>query len=138
MKLERNSKVHVYQSVKIATPSQEWDLLLFKIDYKPKFYFKKFRKPILLEENWIFGFRQSSGKVPSNPGYITTNVLYPKLYLSTATAVGGNSGSPVLSRWGHVLGIAVRSYAFGDTFFIPAHIIKKHIKETLRRDDAKK
>ena len=128
VKLTRENNSEVFQSTRIISPSPDWDLLLFKIDYKPKFYFKRFKRPFLFEENWIFGFRASSGKVPSNLGYITFNMAYPRLLLTTASAVSGNSGSPVLNRWGGVLGIVTKGYQFGDTLFIPSNIIKDYIK----------
>ena len=132
VKLTRESSSEVFQSIKIIPPTPEWDLLLFKIDHKPKFYFKRFKKSYLFEENWIFGFRASSGKVPSSAGYITFNMAYPHLFLTTASAVAGNSGSPVISRWGIVLGMITRGYNFGDSFFIPSDVIKEYIKKNLK------
>ena len=132
VKLTRETDGEIFQSTEIISPSPDWDLLLFKIDYKPKFYFKEFKKPHLFEENWIFGFRMSSEKVPSSLGYITFNVLYPRLLLTTATSIGGNSGSPVLNRRGDVMGIVTRGYQFGDTFFIPSNVVKKYIEENLK------
>lgn len=132
VKLTRENKGEIFKSTKIISPSPSWDLLLFKIDYKPKFYFKKFKNPHLFEENWIFGFRASSGKVPSSSGHITFNMLYPRLFLTTASSIGGNSGSPVLNRRGHIMGIVTRGYSFGDTLFIPADIVKKYIEENLK------
>ena len=131
VKLERTPKSKVYKSTKILPVALEWDLLLFKIDYKPKFYFKRFSAPYLLQENWIFGFRLSSGKVPSSIGYITHNIKLPHLLLTTASTISGNSGSPILSRKGDVLGIIVKGYEFGDGFFISSVIAKKYIKENL-------
>lgn len=128
VKLTRTSSAEVYKSTKILPLAEGWDLLLFKIDFKPKFYFKRFVKFHLLQENWIFGFRLGSGKVPSGVGYITTNVIIPRLRLTTASSIAGNSGSPVLNRRGNVLGILVRGYEFGDSFFIPSVIVKEYIK----------
>jgi len=132
VKLTRGDDGEVFQSVKIISPPPDWDLLLFKIDYKPKFYFKRFKKPYLFQENWIFGFRISSGKVPSSAGYITHNTQLPKLLLTTAPVIGGNSGSPVLDRKGNVLGVLTRGYAFGDGFFIPSVVVKEYIKVNLK------
>ncbi len=131
VKLERTNEAKTFKSTKILPVANGWDLLLFKIDYKPKFYFKRFIKPRLLQENWIFGFRLASGKVPSNLGYITHNVALPRLLLTTANSINGNSGSPVLSRKGEVLGILVQGYEWGDGFFISAVIVKVYIKESL-------
>lgn len=132
VKLQRLPDAKVFQSVEILPPTGIWDLLLFKIDYKPKFYFKKFSKPFLLQENWVFGFRLASGKVPSSAGYITLDVNYPYLLLTTASVINGNSGSPVLSRNGDVLGIVVRGQKFGDGLFISSNWVKKYLKENLK------
>lgn len=132
VKLTRETDGEVFRSVKIIIPPADWDLLLFKIDHKPKFYFKKFKRPFLFEENWVFGFRASSGKVPSSAGYVTFNMLDPRLLLTTASVVQGNSGSPVLNRWGAVLGIVIRGYDFGDGLFIPSNIIKDYIEKNLK------
>ena len=132
VKLIRTSDAKVFKSTKILPLAKGWDLLLFKIDYKPKFYFKRFIIPHLLQENWIFGFRLTSGKVPSNLGYITHSVDFPNLLLTTASIIFGNSGSPVLSRDGNVLGILVRGYQFGDGFFISAMVVKEYIKTHLK------
>ena len=132
VKLIRIPKSKVYQATEILPVARGWDLLLFKIDYKPKFYFKKFSKPYLMQENWVFGFRLTSGKVPSGVGYITHNVSRPELLLTTAPIIFGNSGSPVLSRKGHVLGILVMGYRFGDGFFISSVIVTKYIKDNLK------
>jgi len=133
VKLERTNEAKTFKSTKILPIAKDWDLLLFKIDYKPKFYFKQFAKPHLLQENWVFGFRLEGGKVPSNLGYITINVAFPRLLLTTASSINGNSGSPVLSRDGRVLGILVRGYQFGDGFFISSVFLKTYIKESLNR-----
>jgi len=132
IKLTREKDGKVFQSTKIIAPVQNWDLLLFKTDYKPKFYFKKFKKPYFFEENWIFGFRATSGKVPSSSGYVTFTMAYSNLLLTTASAMKGNSGSPVLNRYGIVLGIVTRGYEFGDTLFISSGIIKEFIKKNLK------
>ena len=132
VKLERTNGAKTFKSTKILPVADGWDLLLFKIDYKPKFYFRRFIKPRLLQENWVFGFRLSSGKVPSGIGYITTNIKYPYLLLTTASSIYGSSGSPVLSRDGEVLGMLVKGYQFGDGFFISSVIIKEYIKENLK------
>ena len=132
VKLTREGDSTVFQSTQIIPPTPEWDLLLFKIDYKPKFYFKRFKRSYFFEENWVFGFRASSGKVPSGVGYVTFNMLYPNLLLTTASAVAGNSGSPVINRWGVVLGIVTKGYPFGDTLFIPSNIVKEYIKKNLK------
>lgn len=132
IKLTREKSGEVFQSTKIIVPVRDWDLLLFKIDYKPKFYFKKFNQPILFEENWVFGFRAGSGKVPSSSGYITFNMVHPNLLLTTAPTTRGNSGSPVLNRYGNVLGIVTKGYDFGDSLFISSNIIKEFIKKNLK------
>lgn len=132
VKLVRVSNATVYQSTKILPVARGWDLLLFKIDYKPKFYFKRFSKPYLMQENWVFGFRSTSGKVPSGAGYITHNTRTPELLLTTASIIYGNSGSPVLSREGKVLGILVRGYPFGDGFFISSVVVEKYMKDVLK------
>lgn len=132
VKLRRTPDAEVFKSTKILPPAGIWDLLLFKIDYKPKFYFKKFSKPFFLQENWVFGFRLGSGKVPSPAGYITNNMDFPILLLTTASVANGNSGSPVLNRYGAVLGITVKGYPFGDGLFISSQSVKKFIKENLK------
>ena len=132
VKLVRIPNAAVFQSTEILPVARGWDLLLFKIDYKPKFYFKHFKKPRLLQENWVFGFRLTSGKVPSGVGYVTHNISKPELLLTTSPIIFGNSGSPVLSRDGHVLGILVMGYRFGDGFFISSVIVTKYIKDMLK------
>jgi len=135
VKMNRTGKdLKIYKSTKIIPPQDDFDLVLFKIDYKPKFYFKKFRLPHKYEVNWVFGFRGESEKVPSPPGYITANLFRKDLLLSTASTCGGNSGSPVLSEGGEVLGVIVVGYAFGDSFFIPGEEVKKFIKENLQHE----
>lgn len=132
VKLQRTPNAEVFQSVEILPPTGIWDLLLFKIDYKPKFYFKKFAEPFLLQENWVFGFRYGSGKVPSSVGYIAINVDYPYLLLTTASVIHGNSGSPVLSRSGEVLGVVIKGHKYGDGLFISSKYVEEYIKENLK------
>lgn len=132
IKLTREKDGKVFQSGEIISPVQNWDLLLFKIDYKPKFWFRRFSQPTLFEENWVFGFRAGSGKVPSSSGYVTFNRAHPSLLLTTAPTTRGNSGSPVLNRYGSVLGIVTKGYEFGDSLFIPSNTIKEFIKKNLK------
>lgn len=138
VKLDRTKeKQDVYKSVKIIPPQVELDLMLFKIDYKPKFYFKDFKKPHLYEENWVFGFRLGSNKVPSPSGFINTNKVYPRLLMTTAPICSGNSGSPVINRKGEVLGVLIRGYGFGDGYFIPGDRAKEFIKKRLKEENGK-
>jgi hypothetical protein len=127
----------VHKSTKIIPPQVELDLMLFKIDYKPKFYFKDFKKPHLYEENWIFGFRLSSNKVPSSSGFIATNKQYPRLLVTTASICPGNSGSPVINKKGEVLGVAILGYHFGDGYFIPGDRVKEFIEKKLKEENGK-
>lgn len=132
VKLTRAPDAKVFQSTEVLPLVRGLDLLLLKIDYKPKFYFKRFKVPAFFEENWIFGFRLTSAKVPSSPGYVTQETQYSQFLLTTATSIGGNSGSPVLNRSGCVLGIIIMGYTFGDSLFIPADIVKEYIDSNLR------
>lgn len=128
VKLTRTTGAKVYKATKILPLAEGWDLLLFKIDYKPKFYFKGFEKSRPQQENWLFGFRMNSGKVVSGVGYISTDTKFPRLLLTTSPTISGNSGSPVLSRDGKVLGIITMAYTFGDGLFVPSSIVKVYIK----------
>ena len=126
-------KQEIFKTTQIIVPSPDLDLLLFKIDYKPEFYFKKFRKPMLYEEAWIFGFRGATNKVPSSVGYITTNVAKPSLLAISTDLVGGNSGSPIINRKGEVLGVGVKLFVVsGDGLFISGDIVKEYIDKNLR------
>ena len=105
-------------------------MIAFKIDLKPKFFFKKFEKAVWFEECWIFGFRGSSGKVPSNAGYVTYNMRDGRFLQTTAAAMFGNSGSLVLTRKGVVLGICtLRVYGSNDG----VAILSTYIQEYLRK-----
>jgi len=133
VKLARNGKAGVYTSVRIINPPLGWDLLLFKIDYKPKYHFTKFKEPYRFEENWIVGFRGVADISVSSNGFATTNTAYPRMYYTTATSVYGNSGSPVVNRFGEVLGVAVMRHKDGDTLFVPAVIVKQYIQEAMKQ-----
>jgi len=136
VKLDRKRDAKVFVAEKIIQPPENQDLLLFKIDYKPKYYFKNFKEPFMLEENWVFGFRGSSGKVLSSPGYVTRDVKFPSLVRTTARTAFGQSGGPVINRKGQVLGVAILISidSFGDNFFIPASEVQKYIKENLKKN----
>ena len=112
----------------------DWDLLLFKIDHKPKFYFRDFKDPSMWEENWILGFRTSSGKAVSSPGYVTFEVGYPRLVRTTARMTFGMSGGPVINRRGQILGVAIMINMVSlDGFFVPSSHVKKYIKDNLKK-----
>jgi len=111
-----------------------FDLLAFKINYQPKFYFKKFRNPHLFEECWIFGFRGVADLVPSGPGYVTYNIHKPAMFYLTARIYFGNSGSPVINRKGEVLGVAVEGYKNWDTNFIPGEVVKVFVDSIGKRE----
>ena len=113
----------------MIAPPKPYDLLLIKINYKPKFYFRDFKPPYLFEENWIIGYRGVANICVSPPGYATTNTAKPHLYYTTADAFFGNSGSPVINRKGEVLGVAVEMFINGDGLFVPAQVVVKYLIE---------
>jgi len=126
---EKDAKSFIATEVTLP-PDGQLDLLLLKINCKPKYYFKHFRRPYLYEENWIFGFRGTSGKVPSVAGYVSHSYSSPYYLLTTARTWYGNSGSPVVNRKGGVLGVAIRITPAMDGLFIPGDIVKKFINES--------
>jgi len=129
VKLNRYSD-EVYESTEILPRAHGLDLMAFKIDFKPKFFFKQYKKAVWFEECWIFGFRGSSGKVPSNAGYATYRMYDTKYLQTTATAMFGNSGSPVLNYRGEVLGICImRVYGSNDGVAILSHYIQEYLQE---------
>jgi len=131
VKIDVGMKEKIYESQNLIV-HPKLDLLLVKIDYKPKYYFKKFKKPHMFEENWILGFRANSGKSLSPAGYVTIDTKYQEYVRTTARGMAGNSGSPVINRKGEVLGIICLSYIAGDMLFITAPIIEEFIKENLK------
>jgi len=133
VKLNRASR-EVYESVEIIPPTPGIDLLLFKIDYKPKAHLKEFSAPYLFEENWVFGFREDSGKVPSGAGYITRFIRIPNFTLTTARVFYGNSGSPAINREGKVIGVAVMMVKNCDGLLIPGPVVEKFIKDNLKKE----
>jgi len=128
----RRNKSEVLTS-EVVVIAKGLDLLGFKVDYQPKFYFKDFRDPHLFEECWIFGFRGVADLVPSGPGYVTYNTSRTAMLYCTARIYFGNSGSPVINRKGEVLGVAVEGYKNWDTNFIPGSLVKAFI-DSLRSD----
>jgi len=122
----------IYKATQIIIPPPELDLLIFKIAYTPKFYFKRFRKPVMYEEAWIFGFRGATNKVPSSVGYITTNIADSSLLVISTSLISGNSGSPIINREGKILGVGVKVFTIsGDGLFISGDIVKEYIKKSL-------
>lgn len=135
VKLERTRNATVFKSQKIISPKPDLDLLLFKINYKPKYYFKKFKKPYLFEESWALGFRGHLGKCVSSPGYVTVYLPRLNLLASTVRIESGNSGSVLINREGEALGIVVlRTADTKDALFIPGHIVEEFIKSELKND----
>lgn len=134
VKLERKRDAKVYEAERIISPPLNTDLLLFKIDYSPKYYFKTFSKPHLFEENWIIGFRGESGKVASPAGYATHDVKFPFFVRTTARAMYGQSGGPVINRKGQVLGVAVLINTVSlDCLFVPSQVVEKYIEENIKK-----
>lgn len=134
VKLERKRDAKVFEAVRIIPPPSDRDLLLFKIDHKPKYYFKDFKEPVMHEENWVIGFRGRSGKSLSPPGYITFETSEPLLLRSTARMTFGLSGSPVINRRGQVLGVAIMvNVPSLDCLFVPGSHVEKYIKDNLKQ-----
>jgi len=140
----RANKIHVifnrHQTIEALESSniiiaKGLDLVAFKINHQPKFYFKEFRNPRLFEECWIFGFRGVADIVPSGPGYVTYNTHKPAMFYLTARIYFGNSGSPVINRKGEVLGVAVEGYKNWDTNFIPGKVVKTFIESINKRGE---
>lgn len=129
---DKNNRIATYESQQIIAHPY-LDLLLLKINYEPKFYFKDFKQPYLFEENWVLGFRYGSNKSLSNPGYVTENINpdYQRFLRTTAQVLPGNSGSAVINRKGQVLGIICVSF-MGDGGFFPAPVIEQFIKENIK------
>ena len=122
----------------IVVVAKNLDLLGFKVDYQPKFYFKEFKDPYLFEECWIFGFRGVADLVPSGPGYVTYNTHKPTMFYLTARIYFGNSGSPVINRKGEVLGVAVEGYKNWDTNIIPSGKVKVFIDSIINKKEVGK
>ncbi len=138
IKLDVGLEQVTYESTKII-PHPTYDLLLVKINYKPKYVFRNFRNPYLFEQNWILGFRFFAGKALSNPGYVMLDTNKPYLLRTTACGVAGSSGSPVINSQGVVLGIVVMLYKNTcDTLFIPASVVKSFLEEKLWRKEKQK
>jgi len=134
-KLERKREAEIFLVEKIIPPPLNQDLLLFKINHKPKFHFKDFAKPVMFEETWVMGFRGSSGMALSPSGYVTHDTSIPQLIRTSARTTFGQSGGPVINRKGQVVGVAILidMPSFGDNFFIPSQQVKKYIEENLKK-----
>ena len=133
IKLERLADSKIFESQKIVAPVPGLDLLIFKIDYTPQYYFKTFKLPYLFEENWVFGFKSNSGKTISSPGYVSYWLADSKLLLTSASVFFGNSGSPVINRKGEVLGVLIKMTRSLDGLFIPGSVVEKYIKDTMAK-----
>ena len=134
VKLERKRDAKVFVAEKIIL-HEKLDLLLFKIDYEPKYYFKEFKDPYMFEENWALGYRGQSGKAVSSSGYATFDTRAPSLVRTTARLTYGSSGSPVINRKGSVLGVAILLATDSlDGLFIPGLEAEKFIKENLKKN----
>lgn len=129
VKLERDDSALIYRATSLIKPPVGVDLLLVKVEHKPKFFFKNFKRAQLFEETWVFGFRGTSGKALSSPGYITTNSYIRGFLQTTASATFGNSGSPVINRGGDVLGVCIAGVrTSGDTLFVPATVVVEYLR----------
>ena len=135
VKLSRAEDAEFFKSIKVIPPLKGYDLLLFKIPYKPEYHFEDFKDPYLFEENWIFGYRGNANLVPSSGGFVTTNMYKPHYYYSTAPILPGNSGSPVLNRKGEILGVAVEGIYGSDCMFVPASAAKEYLDKTLEDEE---
>jgi len=132
---KRNTKV--YKATNVIVPDNRGlDLLLFFVpDYKAKHVFKTFRTPYLYEETWVFGFRGGADKVPGSPGFVASYAIDDRFIFSSASIWYGCSGSPVINRYGEVLGISVQMAGISstDTLFISGKIVKEFIKVSLAK-----
>ena len=127
VKFDRMYDSVVFEATEIIRPPLGVDLMLVKIDCKPKFFFKKFRRAVRFEEVWVFGFRGSSSKVPS-VGYMTWTTQSRVYQQCTANVNYGNSGSPVLNRSGAVVGLIVMGLkASHDGLLIPSTVIAQYL-----------